>query len=314
MSSLVFRSRRGFATQARKVHAELTKSKPRAHVISKARLDKVSQLTPSTVELQFTMEDPEFGFRSGNWVDCFIPGCDDIGGFTVTTPPQTLPTLHLAVKGGSNHAPTVAAIKAREGDEWHMRAGGNFEMKDATRNVLFLAGGIGINPMVAMLREKALRWGWVRGEVRKARDVGELGELGAEGKVGEIGEDARETVTGAGAGAGAGTGAGTGAEAGGARTGAAGGNAILLHSARNGEELAFAEELAVMARGSSGAERSFEYVPWLTREGGPGEKKGERFDAAVVSSLLNSLARNGDFSSGVDVCGCSGTDECFVRP
>ena len=226
--------------------------KPRQSVTTTALVEDTLQLTPTTVEIRFKIEDPEFTFRSGNWVDCFIPGVDDIGGFTVVTPPQRLPSLHLAVKGGSEHAPTVAAIQAKRGDIWQMRAGGDFEMRDSARDVLFLAGGIGINPMVAMIREKALQCGWSGGEQKQQLE--------------QMLEESRQ------------------------------GSAVLLHSARSTEELAFRDEFVAFSRWSR---QGFQYVPWLTREG----KHAKRFDGSIVSSQLESLARaRGNDISGVDVC------------
>ena len=217
-------------------HAELTAESQRGKVLSSATLASKQLLTPSTVELRFQIENPLFDFQSGQWVDCFIPGVTEIGGFTIVTPPDKLPELHLAVKGGSTHAPTVAAHSAKVGDVWQMRAGGDFQMKDSTRNMLFLAGGIGINPLIAMLREHSLRCGWnedhEEGESEKRRRV------------------------------------------------------ILLHSARNTEELAFREELIKMAANSREA---FHYVPWVTR-GGDGTK---RFDVSDIEIQLEILGRPG---------------------
>ncbi|GBG34453.1 NADH-cytochrome b5 reductase 1 [Hondaea fermentalgiana] len=147
---------------------------PETGSVARGYLVDAKMLSPTTRSLRFLVEsEPErviaqmgddqlkapkvggFAFRPGQWVDCVIPGCEEIGGFSMTTSPTEMPYLELAIKD-SDHEPTdVAVNKAKAGDEWLFRVGGSLclpEDLDADSKLIFLAGGIGITPLYAMAR------------------------------------------------------------------------------------------------------------------------------------------------------------------
>jgi hypothetical protein len=97
-----------------------------------------------------------------------------VGGFTVTSAPRALPpglrhgldaacggegALDLAVKRAPRSRPAEwLHTAARVGDVVQVRMGGSFVQGDpalARRPVLFVAGGVGINPLYAMLLDAA---------------------------------------------------------------------------------------------------------------------------------------------------------------
>ena len=110
------------------------------------------------------MHDP------GQWLDVHIPGLDQVGGFTITSAPSTAilaplnqhPYIELAIQNTSN--PPAAYLwqpfSNIRNTELQVRVGGSFtwpppqlshsDLKSLKRAV-FIAGGIGINPLISML-------------------------------------------------------------------------------------------------------------------------------------------------------------------
>ena len=90
----------------------------------------------------------------------FIPNVSIVGGFSLTSTPQTYEetnTFELAIKY-SNHPPAKwFHEQAIIGDEINVRVGGEFvwdsliEKQEKTIHVIFIAGGVGNNPLISML-------------------------------------------------------------------------------------------------------------------------------------------------------------------
>lgn len=102
-----------------------------------------------------------------------IPGLSTIGGYSICSTPDDLPSLRLAVKN-ARHPPTKWCYNdAREGDTVQLRPGGDFgldlslapqetgeertpfRLKSGTTSVVLIAGGIGINPLFSVLQNFA---------------------------------------------------------------------------------------------------------------------------------------------------------------
>ncbi|RAL17165.1 FAD-dependent oxidoreductase [Aspergillus homomorphus CBS 101889] len=129
-------------------------------------------------------------FLPGQWLDVHIPSISNAGGFSITSTPadaQVLPPLiEAAVEAIANDEPGLpppnpggrppyVELAVREapsnpasawlwkpadeilGSELSIRVGGSFVWPpsgvrlDAIRNVVFVAGGVGINPLISML-------------------------------------------------------------------------------------------------------------------------------------------------------------------
>ncbi|KAJ3411498.1 Oxidoreductase NAD-binding domain-containing protein 1 [Chytridiales sp. JEL 0842] len=162
-------------------HLELTNSKKREKIRAQARLISISQQTPTvksfTFKVENTFEDPqllphvikdlkdltlkgheEFKFKAGQWVDFFHPEFDIVGGFSITSTLQTYQktrTFELAIKQAYVN-PLVKWLhnKAAVGDLVQVRVGGNFYLQPSEelegREMVLLAGGVGITPLFAM--------------------------------------------------------------------------------------------------------------------------------------------------------------------
>lgn len=105
-------------------------------------------------------------FCPGQWIDLHIPGLPQAGGFTITsTPDQAKGTrkngyLELAVQKSPRN-PAAAWLWQQSnvvlGSELMVRVGGNFvwpppnvKVQDI-KKVVFVSGGVGINPLMSML-------------------------------------------------------------------------------------------------------------------------------------------------------------------
>ncbi|KAL5000560.1 hypothetical protein BDV10DRAFT_183333 [Aspergillus recurvatus] len=135
-----------------------------------------------------TLPEP-FMFFPGQWLDVHIPSVPNAGGFSITSTPadaQVLPSLErspelapadedvappldprgrepyveLAVQNAPSNPASAWLWRPKEeilGKELSIRVGGSFVWPPAgvkleeIRNVVFVAGGVGINPLISML-------------------------------------------------------------------------------------------------------------------------------------------------------------------
>ncbi|XP_040819259.1 oxidoreductase NAD-binding domain-containing protein 1 [Ochotona curzoniae] len=143
-------------------HLARTASAVRREVVSPAKVCAIAAESPSVKSLRLLVADKEFSFKAGQWVDFFIPGVSVVGGFSICSSPRLLEqerTIELAVKY-ANHAPALWVHRTCALDsEVAVRVGGEFffdpQPTDASRNLVLIAGGVGINPLLSILRHSA---------------------------------------------------------------------------------------------------------------------------------------------------------------
>ncbi|XP_062514632.1 oxidoreductase NAD-binding domain-containing protein 1-like [Corticium candelabrum] len=90
-------------------HLELTENAGRSEVSVLATVTNLWQESKAVKGLSLSIENSSFTFKSGQWVDVFIPGVAVVGGFSITSTPQFLQDHHqiqLAVKR-SDHPPAA---------------------------------------------------------------------------------------------------------------------------------------------------------------------------------------------------------------
>jgi len=118
--------------------------------------------------------EKNFQFEAGQWVDCFVPDSDQVGGYSIcSTPAQWRrdATVTLAVKS-SDYPPTIWMTENAKvrylvffifflisndgyqiGSQFELAVGGDFVLpNNLGHNLLFIAGGIGINPIISMVQ------------------------------------------------------------------------------------------------------------------------------------------------------------------
>ncbi|KAL1787667.1 oxidoreductase NAD-binding domain-containing protein 1 [Sigmodon hispidus] len=143
-------------------HLERTASVFRQEVVAAAKVCKIAHESPSVKSLRLLVTDRDFSFKAGQWVDFFIPGVSVIGGFSICSSPQLLEQermIELAVKY-TDHPPAVwVHNKCTLDSEVALRVGGEFffdpQPTNAPRNLVLIAGGVGINPLLSILRHSA---------------------------------------------------------------------------------------------------------------------------------------------------------------
>ncbi|KUI56782.1 Oxidoreductase NAD-binding domain-containing protein 1 [Cytospora mali] len=156
-------------------HAERTVDQPRDNSLHSVGLKKIDEIGQS-VRL-FRLEIPPT-VGSIRWLDVFVPGIDRPGGFTITSPPSKAqkpagggdptpaPYLELAVKKSPDNIVAQWLWKPADeilDSELRVRVGGSFvwpppgDLSVTLRRLVFVAGGVGINPLMSMVSHLAER-------------------------------------------------------------------------------------------------------------------------------------------------------------
>jgi ferredoxin-NADP reductase len=158
---------------------------PLTPTVTRVRLARVSGAdaaaaaapTPLPADFDAAARAAPLAFAAGQWVDLAIPGLAAVGGFSLCSTPRALPAalaravdaapppaFDLAIKAGRSppaawaHSPAVrpgALVGVRVGGAFSVDVlrggGGGYRV----RRVVFIAGGVGINPLYAMLLDLA---------------------------------------------------------------------------------------------------------------------------------------------------------------
>lgn len=166
----------------RVVHEVFTKAEPRSNFLFRAVIERILDFdTIRVLRLRATNADDTEAFRyeAGQWVDFIIPGVPTVGGYSFVSSPMmherllvdnpSIPFFDLAVKK-STHAPAAWVHSSHCAVNAHVdiKVGGRYNLGQlghrqyysaysdddaATNKVLFVAGGVGINPLYSMLLE-----------------------------------------------------------------------------------------------------------------------------------------------------------------
>ena len=122
-----------------------------------ATLVRIQQETPTVKSFLFDLGGERMEFKPGQWVDLYVDiGTSvEVGGYSITSTPLQSGTFELAVKKLAWGAPAIYLHeRATEGEVFTVRGGsGNFYLDpDWGGPLVFVAGGIGITPIISMLR------------------------------------------------------------------------------------------------------------------------------------------------------------------
>eukprot|EP00118_Oscarella_pearsei_P010651 m.66539 g.66539 ORF g.66539 m.66539 type:complete len:265 (+) comp35392_c0_seq2:124-918(+) len=143
-------------------HLERTEEASRNKRTSKASIVNIKQESTTVKSLILSVMDRKFKFKAGQWVDFLISDEPIVGGFSITSTPSELASqgiIRLAVKA-SDHPPAAwVHQKATVGSLVTLRPGGDFcfdlESNEKPLDLMFLAGGIGINPLYSIIQHAA---------------------------------------------------------------------------------------------------------------------------------------------------------------
>ena len=125
------------AKGVRPEHIVRTAAEPRSGDMLRAVITNISELSPTVKGFSFEVERRGSGgtaavavkpsFLAGQWVDFFIPGVDQIGGYSMCSAPSDLAgaesRLDLAVKASTWAPAAWMHNRAKVGDVVQMRVG-----------------------------------------------------------------------------------------------------------------------------------------------------------------------------------------------
>ncbi|EXJ56585.1 hypothetical protein A1O7_06929 [Cladophialophora yegresii CBS 114405] len=152
-------------------HIIRTAEEPRQQGVWSARLSKVEQVNSKIrlLRLSLPKDGPPLRHLPGQYVDLYIPNIDVVGGFTITSPPQASiqsqedPHIELAIQDSPSNPPAAylwRPVSDLLDSTVSFRVGGNFvyppptlkrEACERIDRVVFVAGGVGINPIMSMI-------------------------------------------------------------------------------------------------------------------------------------------------------------------
>ena len=137
-------------------HLERTGESTRDPAVKVCTVNHISDISPTTKLLRL-LSDHVIPFKAGQWVDFSIPGTDLVGGYSICSAPGSNP-LELAVKCSTHPPAQWVHTACKVGERVEVRVGGDVYMEEdggATKVVLLVAGGIGINPLLSIIKASA---------------------------------------------------------------------------------------------------------------------------------------------------------------
>ncbi|KAF2673388.1 hypothetical protein BT63DRAFT_410401 [Microthyrium microscopicum] len=166
------------ATAPKTGHDERTASQPRRSELHDVTIKAVENVNQSIRTYRLASRQT-ISFLPGQWLDVHIHGLPKPGGFTITSSPllanldtcgEDGPSVDLAIQASPENPAAEWLWKPEKeivGQPLRIRVGGSFvwppeyfttapRKESDIQNVVFIAGGVGINPLMAMIRHLGL--------------------------------------------------------------------------------------------------------------------------------------------------------------
>ncbi|KAF4997606.1 hypothetical protein FGRMN_3745 [Fusarium graminum] len=146
-------------------HLERTAQEPRDETLLNVKIGRIDQVNERIRLFRLQLESGPVNFSAGQWLDTYVPNNPKPGGFTITSSPHAAadpnsPYFELAVQDSPYNPPAAWLWRSPSeilGSELQVRVGGSFVFPPNTiplkeiRRVVFVAGGVGINPFASMM-------------------------------------------------------------------------------------------------------------------------------------------------------------------
>jgi ferredoxin-NADP reductase len=120
------------------------------------KINRIWQMTPTVKVLELDLMGGEFSYHPGQWIDCYvdIDGERRVAGYSIASSPTTTGTFELAVKRSDNPVTQYIHTRARVGDTLYVEGGQGdvYYTREMGDSLVILAAGIGIAPMMGILR------------------------------------------------------------------------------------------------------------------------------------------------------------------
>lgn len=123
-----------------------------------AKVEKIAPIAENTFEVIFSISNPEFKFKAGQYISVTLPKLKNLPtreqfrDFSIASSPHKLPKLAISFRA-SESVFKKTLLNMMPGEELLITGpGGVFTLPDAfDRSLVFIAGGIGIDPFLSML-------------------------------------------------------------------------------------------------------------------------------------------------------------------
>jgi propane monooxygenase reductase subunit len=128
----------------------------------RTRVEAIEPLTRDIrrLELRVLEGEGEMSFRCGQYVDIHIPGTDEYRSFSMANVPSDDGRLEFMIKlyPGGHFSSLLSDGTLKAGDELEVTGPyGVFTLRDTDRPLVFIGGGAGMAPILALLRSMADR-------------------------------------------------------------------------------------------------------------------------------------------------------------
>src|ERR1700747_128940 len=120
-----------------------------------AEIESVRPLSPSSIGFSLKLKDPDgMRYLPGQYVNVSVPGTPETRSYSFSSMPRDGVVQFLVRNIPGGLMSSYLSERAKAGDTVTVAGPiGSFYLRDITRPVLFLAGGTGLAPFLAMLEE-----------------------------------------------------------------------------------------------------------------------------------------------------------------